>query len=69
MDVIEVSPAGGNFKDLRSRHLLLFDKAEHRHDRGWTHAPRGEEDKPPRAKKRWRTAGIVHFAAQADEEH
>ncbi len=30
---------GGRFRDLRERHLTLFDESVHRHDRGWPHLP------------------------------
>ena len=56
---------GGSFRELRNRHLPMFDDRVHRHDRGWPHPP--PETAEPRAPKhRWRTVGIVHFRDEED---
>ena len=62
---VSVKDGGGSFRDLRVRHLRLFDKSVHRHDRGWPHP----EPKPRPAdstKVGWKTVGIFHF--RHDEE-
>ena len=57
---------GGSFSELRDQHLPLFGGAEHRHDRGWPHSPR--EENAERAQKPWRTAGILHFRHDDQED-
>ena len=73
MSTHESQGRGGSFRELRSRHLPLFDPAVHRHDRGWPHPPprRAEHapqgaDKPRR--RAWKTVGIVHFPHSDAEE-
>jgi hypothetical protein len=57
---------GGSFRELKA-HLLLFDNAEHRHDRGWPHAPRQKRENTGR-KPRWQTVGIIHFRHHGDAD-
>ena len=57
---------GGSFRELKA-HLPLFDAAEHRHDRGWPHAPRHEREKTDR-KPKWKTVGIFHFRHNEEED-
>jgi hypothetical protein len=54
------------FRELKA-HLLLFDKATHRHDRGWPHPPR-EPSAKSNPKRRWKTVGIFHFPHQDEYE-
>jgi len=51
---------GGSFGELRRKHLPLFDRSLHRHDRGWPH-PAPEKSEPQTERPRWETAGIAHF--------
>ncbi len=66
MTATEEGSGGGSFKELRKKHLPLFDKAVHRHDRGWPH-PSPERPKPE-PKGGWKTVGIFHFRHEEDEE-
>ena len=65
MTAIEKTGGGGSFKELRSKHLPLFDEAVHRHDRGWPHPAR--EQSGSESKARWKTIGIFHFRHEEDE--
>ena len=57
---------GGSFRELKD-HLPLFDKAVHRHDRGWPHStPEPGTDRVP--KRRWRRVGIFHFPDEVEDE-
>ena len=67
MDVTETDSPEGNFKELRRRHLPLFDDVVHRHDRGWPHRS-ADKDSQPRPTKRWQTSGIFHFPHPPDED-
>ena len=58
---------GGSFRELRDRHLPLFDHAVHRHDRGWPH-PTPAPSRKGAPKRRWKTVGIFHFRHDEDEE-
>jgi hypothetical protein len=73
MDALTTDDEGGSFRELRERHLRLFDEAVHRHDRGWPHAPsHAQADrrkaKPRQQPKRWKISGILHFPAHHDED-
>jgi hypothetical protein len=58
---------GGSFRELRNRHLPLFDDTLHRHDRGWPHPkPDGKAEKA--TKRPWKTIGIFHFRHDEEEE-
>lgn len=72
MDALTTNDGGGSFRELRQRHLRLFDEAVHRHDRGWPHAPARPqadrfESKRRQPPKRWKISGILHFPAHHDE--
>ena len=58
---------GGSFGELRARHLPLFGKAVHRHDRGWPHEA-AEEAATKRRAKNWKTVGIFHFRHDEEED-
>ena len=62
----------GSFREVRKRHLILFDPTLHRHDRGWPHSAGRKDplrDEPRKsAKKPWKTVGILHFPAHCDED-
>lgn len=64
---------GGSFREVRERHLPLFDFTVHRHDRGWPHpleslpepAEKGPKERPKRG---WKTAGILHYPHHDEDE-
>ena len=64
---VSVKDGGGSFRDLRVRHLRLFDKSVHRHDRGWPHHEPKPKPPPDSAKPVWKTVGIFHFRHQGDD--
>ena len=50
---------GGSFRELRTKHLPMFDESLHRHDRGWPHPELSKEEL--QTKRRWRIFGILHI--------
>ena len=64
--IVSVKERGGSFRDLRERHLPLFDDSVRRHDRGWPHEEVGKAE-PQESTKNWRTAGIFHFRHGEEE--
>ncbi len=61
-----VKEGGGSFRDLRDRHLRLFDETVHRHDRGWPHPEPEAGPAADRTKAFWKTVGIFHFRDEDD---
>jgi hypothetical protein len=57
----------GSFREVRRRHLPLFDPKVHRHDRGWLHST-PEPDADRSGKQKWKRAGIFHYPHHEEDE-